>query len=97
MLNSASISEPMIIDMVFAFSRGPYGTSKFKGDYPVDKRFGDEDNLRKAVNDGLVEKAIIKDDALVVGGHSYKIFDENDYVKIKIWKVTNDLRILHQQ
>lgn len=87
LLGAMSIDEPIIIDMTFTFDRGNPRYKNFKGDYPTNPCFGDEDNLRKAVNDALVTKKIITDDRYVIGGETYKIFGNDDSIRIKIWSL----------
>ena len=83
----ATIEEPVIIDTYINFinrNKTPY-------DHPVTSQYGDEDNLRKGINDALVIKEIIKDDLLVVGGENYKAFSTEDVVLIRIYIAKKDL------
>jgi len=94
------INVPTIVDCFFYF--------KFIGrtvQFPTSKKFGDVDNLTKAVYDsvsastnviksGLVVHKIIKDDSLIIGGESYKLFDKEDedgntedYIVVRIYEV----------
>lgn len=70
---------PIIVDS-FVYFEG-----KGKSGHPTDPQYGDEDNLRKAINDGLQHCGIIKNDALVVGGLNFKQFADESYCHIKIW------------
>lgn len=89
-LDGSPIDGPIIVDMTFVFSRNahkfaPHGAKR--ADYPTDKKFGDEDNLRKAINDGLVTTKIITDDRFIIGGSTYKVFGEDDEILIKIYRI----------
>lgn len=87
MMGLNSIEEPVVIDMTFMFSRGNKKFNHYQGEYPIAPVFGDEDNLRKSINDALVHTAILKDDRYVIGGETYKIFSKEDKIKIKIWSI----------
>ncbi len=78
----------MIIDTYIYFDK-----LKKKTIHPIDRCYGDEDNLRKALLDGLVKYEIIKDDSLVIGGENFKIFDIENWSLIKIWSA--DLMLSH--
>ena len=81
-LGGSPIDQPVIVDMMFVFGRIP---RKDQREFPTDKKYGDEDNLRKGVNDGLVATNILTDDRLVIGGETFKVFGKEDHVTIKIW------------
>lgn len=81
MLVARPIEEPVIIDIICSFAKG-----KSTADHPVAPAYGDEDNLRKAVNDALVEKLIMANDRYVIGGTTWKIYDEEDMGRIQIWR-----------
>jgi Holliday junction resolvase RusA-like endonuclease len=75
------IREPVVMDCYINFHQT--GATPF----PVATVFGDEDNLRKAVNDCLVMKQILDDDRWVIGGETFKLFTpHNHYAQITIWK-----------
>lgn len=83
------IQQPIVVDIEITFARKQPGRrgAKFEGDYPTDPSFGDEDNLRKAVNDGLVSQNIIHDDRIIIGGSTFKIFGNADQLTINIYGV----------
>lgn len=71
---------PVIIDQYFVFPQ-------FRNDpFPTSNKFGDVDNLAKAVNDNLVRTEIISDDRLVVGGEQFKMFGAEPMCVILIWE-----------
>ena len=76
-----SIDSPVIIDSYVQYSAGK------KEVHPVSKKYGDDDNLRKAINDALVIAGIIEDDRFCVGGETYKSIGDEDFCLIKIWSV----------
>lgn len=76
------IDVPVIIDSYIFFQR-PGREDLF----PIQRRFGDEDNLRKTINDCLVLMGILSDDSLVVGGENYKVFSTEDFAFVKIFEV----------
>ena len=78
-----NIDYPVIIDTYIFFGR-PLNSKEV---YPTAKHYGDEDNLRKAINDCLVDKEIIRDDKLVVGGENFKQFNTDDHAIIKIYSI----------
>lgn len=75
------IAIPVVIDMVFYFSRGTA-----KQVYPTAPGYGDEDNLRKAMNDALAARGILENDRLVIGGSTWKLFGESDEAHVTVWK-----------
>lgn len=82
------IATPIIIDMIFTFeTRGIRYAKVPRAEYPTAAAYGDEDNLRKGVNDALVQTKIIHDDRLVVGGETFKVYGQENQVSIKIWSV----------
>lgn len=81
--DSLSIDQPVIIDTYINLKRAK--TSKMK--FPTGRCHGDEDNLRKAINDAIVHQRIITDDKLILGGENYKFFGEEDVCLIVIYSV----------
>lgn len=77
------IGKPVIIDTYICMKSAK--TTKLK--HPVGRLHGDEDNLRKAINDGLVDRCIIMDDKLVLGGENFKFFGPEEVCLILIWSV----------
>ena len=71
---------PIIVDHYYYFIGD-------KTKFPTSNRIGDEDNLRKAINDALQHKSIriIRDDKMIVGGEQYKLYSDGDHVIIQIW------------
>ena len=61
----------------------PKGNSVF----PASSYWGDEDNLRKALNDALQATGMVVDDGLVLGGENFKCFGVSDAVEIRIYGV----------
>ena len=84
--------EPMLIDhpiiMDCFLQQKKAKTSKMK--YPCGRTHGDDDNLRKAVSDGLQAANIIQDDARIIGGATYKVFGTEPVTIVKIYGVSND-------
>ena len=86
---TSPVRQPLVIDLYICFKKirpiKPYsqGTSPI---YPVAQKYGDEDNLRKAVMDALVKAEVIADDRFVVGGETYKIFDKEDWFYLAIYE-----------
>jgi len=97
---SKLIDFPVIVDCFFFFK---FKTSEKK--FPTDNAYGDTDNLVKAIYDALspsskvlknstIERKIISDDRLIIGGENFKLFDIPDeegnsenYAVIKIYGV----------
>lgn len=77
------IVTPCIVDTFI------YYRKEGKSKYPITKKYGDEDNLRKAINDALVRFGIIHDDRLIVGGENYKMFSDDDYAFVYIWSIAD--------
>lgn len=74
------IDIPVIVDTKIIFER-----KKNKDKWPIAPRYGDEDNLRKAINDALVDHGTIVDDRLVVGGSNMKVFSDHDMCVVEIY------------
>lgn len=72
---------PLVVDMTVYFKR-----RAGKLPYPTSPMYGDEDNLRKAVNDGLVAYEVIVDDRHIIGGETWKLFSTEDSVEIQIYE-----------
>ncbi len=79
-----NISEPVIIDTYISLR--PAKSCKLA--YPVGLRHGDEDNLRKAINDALVAMHMLADDKLVLGGENYKFFGPEGMCLTLVWSVS---------
>lgn len=45
----------------------------------------DEDNLRKAILDGMVKAHLLRDDAYVLGGENFKMYDGEEHLSIKVF------------
>lgn len=73
------IKEPCIVDQYYFF--------QCKDKHPTKPMYGDEDNLRKTINDILVDIGCLHDDRLVVGGEQFKISDIEDWIHVKMWSV----------
>lgn len=71
---------PMIMDMHCIFLRHE------NDQYPTAKRYGDDDNLRKAVNDALVHSKLVSDDRFIIGGETWKLYGEEDQAQIRLWR-----------
>lgn len=82
-LTPMGYDQPVMVDLYINFKKAP--TSKLH--FPLGKNHGDEDNLRKAVCDALVEKGHLKDDALIMGGQTTKWFGEEDFAVIDVYSV----------
>ncbi len=82
-LHPLALEQPVIVNMWINLKRAK--TSKMN--FPVGRTHGDEDNLRKAVNDGLVAAGHLHDDSLVIGGLTLKAFNDDDIIVIDIWSV----------
>jgi Holliday junction resolvase RusA-like endonuclease len=80
------IGRPCIVDTYINFE-------KQKGTYPVANKYGDEDNLRKAICDALQHGKIISDDRFIVGGENYKAFNEEDICLVKIYEATGESEV----
>ena len=74
------VERPITIDTLICFK------SDGKSGWPTQKHYGDEDNLRKAINDALQSCGVISDDKYVIGGENVKCFAEDNYCHIKIWE-----------
>jgi Holliday junction resolvase RusA-like endonuclease len=74
------IAGPVIVDTYIFFDK-----EELSDPHPIRKEFGDEDNLRKAICDGLVKQGFLVDDAIIVGGENYKVFDTESWSYIEIW------------
>ena len=81
------LNAPVIVDCYIYYKR------EGKETHPVQKRYGDEDNLRKALNDALVRFDIISDDKLVVGGETYKTFSDDDCAYVFVWGLSDVFEI----
>ena len=74
------VTRPVIVDSYVYFK------SSKRLQFPATKAYGDEDNIRKAICDGLQAAKIITDDALIVGGENFKLFGDSDSVVINIFE-----------
>ena len=93
-----TIDCPIIVDSYINFFPKP--KSRTWPSHPVSPVFGDEDNLRKALNDALqwkhqikgklVKDKIIKDDNLVLGGEHFKAYGDEDYAIIRIYRAEEE-------
>jgi len=81
--NPLRIAEPVIIDTYISLKAAK--SSKLA--YPVGLRHGDEDNLRKAINDALVAMHMLEDDKFVLGGENYKFFGPEGMCLTLVWSV----------
>lgn len=77
------INEACIVDSIVSISR----SKRSKTNFPISRYYGDEDNLRKAICDLLVDVGYLFDDSLVLGGSNYKTFASSDTLTLKIWSV----------
>lgn len=84
----ACLNMPLLIDVHLHF-RAPKKEQMFATSHLI----GDEDNLRKTVNDALVKAQIIEDDRLVLGGETSKMYSSTDYVWIFIYAVRNEIAV----
>lgn len=80
--DALSIDHAIIIDSYCCLKQARTGKLKFA----TGRNHGDEDNLRKAISDGLQAANIIADDKFIVGGENYKFFGNEDITHIIIWK-----------
>lgn len=78
------IEMPVIVDTFINYVK------QTRQDSPANKRYGDEDNLRKALSDALTYAQILIDDRFVVGGENYKWFGDEDCCAVYIWKVDGE-------
>lgn len=83
------IEQPVIVDTMINFAKPP----KSKFEFPSGKNHGDEDNLRKAINDALVSAGILLDDSLVMGGSNAKAFGREDMALIEIWSIADTMAV----
>lgn len=81
--DSTAIAEPVIIDTYINLERA----KSCKLAFPTGRLHGDEDNLRKAINDALVDRQIVTDDRLILGGLNFKMFGPENQCLIVIWSV----------
>ena len=87
------IDQPCIIDIYINLTRKVCDISP----YPIRPQYGDEDNLRKAINDALqiekdiqkITKKIIYDDRFIVGGEQFKLFHKENGGVIRIYDIEN--------
>ena len=87
-LMASPIDYPVIVDMTICFVK----SNAAANEYPTGTCHGDEDNLRKAINDALVHCKIIKDDRFVIGGQTFKIYAPENQASIKIWSIRPSTR-----
>lgn len=83
------IGFPVICDTYINFAQ------EGKNQLPTAKRYGDEDNYRKAISDALQFGKILVDDRYIVGGENYKAFGLEDCCLIKIWAVAEEVEELN--
>lgn len=79
------IAYPVAVDILVKFRS--LGSSQFIP-FPTAPSYGDEDNLRKAVNDGLARVGILENDRWVIGGETWKTWGEEDLAIISISNLT---------
>lgn len=84
------ISFPVIIDTCV----GMLKAKRCKTKWPVGRLHGDEDNLRKAINDALIDREILTDDKLILGGENFKFFSSEDICVVRIFAVASSNREL---
>ncbi len=66
-------AEPVQVDCFFRYTRDMSAELEAAdAPWPVMADLGDEDKLRRAVNDALTKARVIDDDRLVVGGQTWK-------------------------
>ena len=53
--------------------------------HPVDKQFGDIDNLLKSIFDGMVTNKVFPDDRFIVGTDTRKAIGDDDFLFVNIW------------
>lgn len=82
------IADPVIIDSYIGMLRA----KSCKLAFPTGQRHGDEDNLRKAINDALVAQGILTDDKLVIGGENFKFFAPESMSVVRVWSVHPTLK-----
>ncbi len=82
-LSPLGFDQPVLIDMYINLKKAASSRLMF----PTGQRHGDEDNLRKAVNDALVAGGHLTDDSLVLGGQTTKFFANDDVCVVDIWSV----------
>jgi Holliday junction resolvase RusA-like endonuclease len=96
LLSDIKVFEPLeiafnvIVDTYINFELPEEG--KKRGDIS-DKRYGDEDNLRKAIADALQFGKIIIDDRYVIGGENFKWLGPEDFCLIKIYGISGEEHI----
>ncbi len=65
--------EPVVMHCFFRYARGmSVELAAADAPWPVMRDLGDEDKLRRAVNDALTKAGVIADDSLVIGGATFK-------------------------
>jgi len=79
------IAFPIICDTFINFAKG-----KSKTMWAVAQKYGDEDNLRKAICDAMQDAKIVVDDRFIVGGENYKHLATEDVALIKLWSVEGE-------
>lgn len=84
---SMEIAFPVIVDTVINFEAKPGAKP------PIAIRFGDEDNLRKAICDALTFGKIMVDDRWIVGGENYKWNGSEDCCLVKIYSLEGEEEI----
>ncbi len=77
------IDVPCIIDTYINLERA----KSCKLAFPTGRLHGDEDNLRKAINDALIDREIVTDDKLILGGTNFKLFGSENECLVIIWSV----------
>ena len=75
------IDRAVIVDSYVTFKK----SDRFE--LPASRYWGDEDNLRCAINNALQATDMILDDGLVLGGENMKLFGAEDSVEIMIYEV----------
>lgn len=78
------ISVPVILSIVVNWDK-----LSSKLPWPTSKKRGDVDNLAKAVLDGLVDREILKDDAIVVETRVCKAWGDLDFCYVEIYDVAS--------
>lgn len=73
------IDWPVLVDHFYFFN------SDNKSGICTSHKLGDEDNLRKEVNDALVLSHWLKDDHLIGGGQQYKLWARFDGLVVCFW------------
>jgi len=82
-------NEPMIFDLYIHFKEPEVNSPGF----PITKFYGDEDNLRKAINDCMVHAGMLEDDCLCLGGETYKTFADSDYAWLLAYSVKDEVQV----